>query len=83
MITEVMDDKISSAIQAMCTVNTDQFFLFEFDFARNHLLFKLLRKACRWNLLTWAHHFEMLTITIFFELVVFLGVCEIDNESEV
>ena len=83
MITEVMDDKISSAIQAMSTVNTDQFLLFEFDFTENHLLLKLLREICRWNLLSWAHHLKMLTIPVFFELVVFLGVCEIDNESEV
>ena len=83
MITEVMDDKISSAIQAMSTVNTDQFLFFEFNFTENHFLLKLLREICRWNLLSWAHHLKMLTITIFFELVVFLGVCEIDNESEV
>ena len=78
-----MDDKIASTIQAMCAVNTDQFFIFEFDFTGNHLFFKLLREPCRRDLLSWAHHLEMLTITVFFELVVLLGVCEIDDESEV
>ena len=78
-----MDDKIASAVQAMRAVDTNQLITFEFDLAENHLFLELFRETCWRYLLSRAHHLEMLTITVFLELVVFLGVCEINDESEV